>query len=56
MWRKFYNLLLISARKDLNTWANSSQVQQVIEMGFSRTAVYAAIQAIGKSNAFQINK
>ncbi|XP_052754599.1 probable E3 ubiquitin-protein ligase HERC2 isoform X2 [Galleria mellonella] len=35
------------SRKDLNTWANSSQVQQVIEMGFSRHAVYAAIQALG---------
>lgn len=38
----------ITARKDLNTWANSAQVQQVIEMGFSRHAVYAAIQALGK--------
>ena len=37
----------ISARKDLNTWANSSQVQQVIEMGFSRHAVYGAIQTLG---------
>lgn len=36
------------ARKDLNTWANSAQVQQVIEMGFSRHAVYAAIQALGE--------
>ncbi|CAB3255423.1 unnamed protein product [Arctia plantaginis] len=35
------------SRKDLNTWANSAQVQQVIEMGFSRHAVYAAIQALG---------
>ncbi|XP_047031157.1 probable E3 ubiquitin-protein ligase HERC2 [Helicoverpa zea] len=35
------------SRKDLNTWANSSQVQQVIEMGFSRHAVYGAIQALG---------
>ncbi|XP_049884481.1 probable E3 ubiquitin-protein ligase HERC2 isoform X2 [Pectinophora gossypiella] len=35
------------SRKDLNTWANSSQVQHVIEMGFSRHAVYAAIQALG---------
>ncbi|KAJ2946601.1 hypothetical protein O0L34_g12657 [Tuta absoluta] len=35
------------SRKDLNTWANSSQVQQVIEMGFSRHSVYAAIQALG---------
>ncbi|XP_013183359.2 probable E3 ubiquitin-protein ligase HERC2 [Amyelois transitella] len=35
------------SRKDLNTWANSSQVQQVIEMGFSRHSVYTAIQAIG---------
>ncbi|KAL4709830.1 hypothetical protein ACJJTC_001284, partial [Scirpophaga incertulas] len=38
------------SRKDLNTWANSSQVQQVIEMGFSRHAVYAAIQALGGTN------
>ncbi|XP_045760290.1 probable E3 ubiquitin-protein ligase HERC2 isoform X8 [Maniola jurtina] len=35
------------SRKDLNTWANSAQVQQVIEMGFSRHAVYAAIQTLG---------
>ncbi|CAK1599489.1 unnamed protein product [Parnassius mnemosyne] len=35
------------SRKDLNTWANSSQVQQVIEMGFSRHAVYGAIQTLG---------
>nr|XP_026484631.1 probable E3 ubiquitin-protein ligase HERC2 isoform X1 [Vanessa tameamea] len=35
------------SRKDLNTWANSAQVQQVIEMGFSRHAIYAAIQSLG---------
>ncbi|CAH2243797.1 jg12710 [Pararge aegeria aegeria] len=35
------------SRKDLNTWANSSQVQQVIEMGFTRHAVYSAIQTLG---------
>ncbi|XP_038209104.1 probable E3 ubiquitin-protein ligase HERC2 [Zerene cesonia] len=35
------------SRKDLNTWANSAQVQQVIEMGFSRHAVYGAIQTLG---------
>ncbi|XP_045542472.1 probable E3 ubiquitin-protein ligase HERC2 [Papilio machaon] len=35
------------SRKDLNSWANSSQVQQVIEMGFSRHAVHAAIQTLG---------
>ncbi|CAG9575570.1 unnamed protein product [Danaus chrysippus] len=35
------------SRKDLNTWANSSQVQKVIEMGFSRHAVYGAIQTLG---------
>ncbi|XP_068628740.1 probable E3 ubiquitin-protein ligase HERC2 [Battus philenor] len=35
------------SRKDLNTWANSSQVQQVMEMGFSRHAVYGAIQTLG---------
>ncbi|CAH2068345.1 unnamed protein product, partial [Iphiclides podalirius] len=35
------------SRKDLNTWANSSQVQKIIEMGFSRHAVYGAIQTLG---------
>ncbi|VVD02571.1 unnamed protein product [Leptidea sinapis] len=35
------------SRKDLNTWANSAQVQQVIEMGFSRHAVYSAIRTLG---------
>ncbi|XP_022131000.2 probable E3 ubiquitin-protein ligase HERC2 [Pieris rapae] len=35
------------SRKDLNTWANSAQVQQVVEMGFSRHAVYSAIQTLG---------
>ncbi|CAG9110144.1 unnamed protein product [Plutella xylostella] len=37
----------VPSKKDLNAWANSSEVQQVIEMGFSRTAVYAAVQSIG---------
>ncbi|XP_048005438.1 probable E3 ubiquitin-protein ligase HERC2 [Leguminivora glycinivorella] len=36
------------ARKDLNTmWSNSPQVKQVVEMGFSRNAVYSAIQVLG---------
>ncbi|KAG7303974.1 hypothetical protein JYU34_010894 [Plutella xylostella] len=37
----------VPSKKELNAWANSSEVQQVIEMGFSRTAVYAAVQSIG---------